>query len=167
VKRFYLIDGYNVIFRDPDLREIYRKDPEAGRRRLLDLVSRYAAARSARGIVAFDGGESPEGRVEPSSSGSVETIFVKDADAYIRRRVYGAREKDALVVVSSDEAHVARYARGMGIRLVRVEEFMEDVRVKDRMPRGRSEKPESETEDGVDYWLEAFGSGQGKRKKGG
>ncbi len=152
-----MIDGHNVIFRDSALRAVHREDQDLGRKMLLEMVSRYATQKSVRAVVAFDGGESSEGRLQLPSPVNVDTIFVADVDQYIRRRVSDTGRGETLTVVSSDEGHVALYSRQFGIRVFGVEEFMRMLREMDRQRIKGSEKPTEETRAGVEYWLRKFG----------
>lgn len=155
--RVILIDGYNVIFRDRDLRALHREDQDLGRKMLLEMVSRYATRKSVRAVVAFDGGETGEGRVQLPSPANVDTVFVADADQYIRRRASDTDRGETLTVVSSDEGHVAGFSRQLGIRVIGVEEFMRKLREMDQQQMKGSEKPTEETKAGVEYWLRKFG----------
>jgi predicted RNA-binding protein with PIN domain len=158
LKRVILIDGYNVIFGDSDLRKTYHENQDLGRNKLLEVVSRYATKGSVRAIVVFDGGDTDEGRVHLPSPVNVETVFVGDADQYIRRRVSDSGRVETLTVVSSDEGHVARFSRRIGVEVIRVEEFMQKLLEMDRRETKFSDKPGGETRAGVEYWLKKFGS---------
>ncbi len=147
-----------MIFGDSDLRKIYHGDQDLGRKKLLEVVSRYATRRSVRAVVVFDGGETDEGRLHLPSPVNVDTVFVGDADQYIRRRVSAAGRGETLTVVSSDEGHVARFSRRIGVEVVGVEEFMRTLLEMDRRERKFSDKPSGETRAGVEYWLKKFGS---------
>src|SRR3989442_6198730 len=68
----WLIDGYNVIRRDPDLRAHEAESLEAGRMALLRLVAQAARAGGDRFTVVFDG--APASRPAPAG-GQVEVIF--------------------------------------------------------------------------------------------
>src|SRR2546427_2346657 len=68
----WLIDGYNVIRRDPDLRAHEAESLEAGRTALLRLVAQAARAGGDRFTVVFDG--APASRPAPAG-GQLEVIF--------------------------------------------------------------------------------------------
>src|SRR2546422_9364816 len=68
----WLIDGYNVIRRDADLRAHEEESLEAGRTALLRLVAQAARAGGDRFTVVFDG--APASRPAPAG-GQVEVIF--------------------------------------------------------------------------------------------
>ncbi len=136
----------------------FLEDRDAGRRKLLEAVNRYATMRSIRAVVVFDGGRTEEGRVEMPSLSKVEAVFVKDADQYIRARVSGSGDRDTLTVVSSDRDHVARFSRQMGARVIGSGTFVAELRKMDRSGRDEDEKPVEESKSGVEYWLERFRS---------
>jgi predicted RNA-binding protein with PIN domain len=159
VERVLLIDGYNVILRDPFLRAMYRDDADAGRARLLAMVSRRLAIGSQRGIVVFDGGRTEEGRVDRGSRPGVEAVFARDADVWIRRRISSSRRPEWMTVVTSD-AEVARFSQSRGAVVRSSEAFLEGLRSVETPGAERGEKPEGETKAGVDYWLTRFRSGE-------
>src|SRR5207244_12485072 len=68
----WLIDGYNVIRRDPDLRAQEAESLEAGRTALLRLVARVARAGGDRFTIVFDG--APASRPAPAG-GQLVVIF--------------------------------------------------------------------------------------------
>ena len=120
----WLIDGYNVIRRDPELRGREAEGLPAGRAALLHRLAAVARDRHETFTVVFDGarlrtdepGAAPAGRVEVVFSRSPET-----ADDVLRR--LAARWRDAAVVVSSDRA-VETAARRAGAVAVTVEAFL-------------------------------------------
>jgi predicted RNA-binding protein with PIN domain len=120
----WLIDGYNVIRRDPDLRAREGESLEAGRMALLALVSRVARDLPDAFTVVFDGARRTGG--DPSG-GRVQVIFSRppaSADDELRRLAATVRE--GAVVVSSDRA-VQDAARRAGAVAVSAEAFLEAV----------------------------------------
>jgi len=73
----WLVDGYNVIRRDPDLRAHEAESLEAGRTALLRLVAHVARAKGDRFTVVFDGAPASGPR---SAGGQVEVIFSRPPD---------------------------------------------------------------------------------------
>lgn len=125
------------------------------------MVSRYASGNSMKCVVVFDGGDKESGSVERRSPANVDIIFVKDADSYIRDRVSNTESVESLTVVSSDEDHIARFSRGMGVDVRNVEEFMGDLRATGGREAANGEKPARETKAGVEYWLKEFNADEG------
>src|SRR2546422_10081081 len=117
----WLVDGYNVIRRAPDLRAHEAESLEAGRTALLRLVARAARAGGARFTVVFDG--APASRPAPAA-GQLEVIFSRPpekADDVLARlaRQLGAGS----AVVTSDRA--VRGAAGRAGRAgIRAEAFL-------------------------------------------
>src|SRR5207245_826373 len=73
----WLIDGYNVIRRDADLRAQEAESLEAGRTALLRLVARVARAGAARFTIVFDG--APASRPAPAG-GQLAVAVSRPAD---------------------------------------------------------------------------------------
>jgi predicted RNA-binding protein with PIN domain len=148
----WLIDGYNVIRRDPDLHDREAVGLEAGRAALLALLSRVASRVSDTFTVVFDGarrtgGELAPGRVQVTFSRPPET-----ADDVLRRLAGSLRE--GAIVVTSDRA-VQDSARRLGSVAVSAEAFLRAVtgptdHDDDDAPgerRGPSRRPSRETRD--------------------
>jgi len=107
----WLIDGYNVIRRDPDLRGREGESLEAGRRALVHLIADLARRSADDFVIVFDGARrgsmpGPAGRVRQVFSRPPET-----ADDVIVR--LAEQWRDAAIVVTSDRTvqHAARRAR--------------------------------------------------------
>src|SRR5262245_4294455 len=118
----WLIDGYNVIRRDADLKARETESLEAGRAALLALVARVARDLPDTFTVVFDGARRVGG--DPAG-GRVQVIFSRppaSADDELRRLAASFRE--GAVVVSSDRA-VQDGARRAGAVAVSAEEFLE------------------------------------------
>lgn len=118
----WVLDGYNVIRRDPDLRAREAESLQAGRAALLRLVAGAARVVSDDFTVVFDGArrlgvEASPGRVQVVFSRPPET-----ADDVLRRLAAGLRE--GAVVVTSDRA-VQASARRAGAVTVTAEAFLD------------------------------------------
>jgi predicted RNA-binding protein with PIN domain len=84
----YLFDGYNLL----------HAGPYAEPRELADALASFVATRGARGVVVFDGaGEDVE-------LGALAVRFVPDADALLERLAAEHRERERVLLVSSDRA---------------------------------------------------------------
>lgn len=117
----WLVDGYNVIRRDPDLRGAEAAGLEAGRRALLGVIAEVARWSSDRFTVVFDGAPTRSPAVSP---GRLEIIFSRPpqkADDVLTR--LARQEGNGAVVVSSDRT-VADAARRAGAVAVGAEAFL-------------------------------------------
>ncbi|HSE94026.1 MAG TPA: NYN domain-containing protein, partial [Methylomirabilota bacterium] len=100
----WLVDGYNVIRRDPDLRGAEAAGLEAGRAALLRAIAPVARRSADRFTVVFDGAPS---RAPSPAPGRLEVVFSRPpqkADDVLGRM---AREAGAGTVVVSDDRAVA------------------------------------------------------------
>lgn len=120
----WLIDGYNVIRRDPDLRAREAESLEAGRTALLAMVARVARDLPDSFTVVFDGARRTGGA---ASHGPVQVIFSRppaSADDELRRLAGSLRE--GAIVVSSDRA-VQDAARRAGAVALGSDAFLDAV----------------------------------------
>ncbi|HEY3065309.1 MAG TPA: NYN domain-containing protein [Methylomirabilota bacterium] len=117
----WLIDGYNVIRRDPALSSRETESLEAGRTALLHVLATVAGTSPDTFTVVFDGARRTGGM---ASGGRVEVLFSRPpdhADDVLVR--LAARWRDGAVVVSSDRA-VRDAARRAGATVLGAEEFL-------------------------------------------
>jgi predicted RNA-binding protein with PIN domain len=120
----WLIDGYNVIRRDPDLRAREGESLEAGRAALLALVARVARDLPDAFTVVFDGARRTGAQ---PAVGRVQVVFSRppaSADDELRRLAATLRE--GAIVVSSDRA-VQGAARRADAVTVSAEAFLDAV----------------------------------------
>ena len=98
----WLIDGYNVIRRDPDLRSAEAKSLETGRKALVRLLAEAAQRTGDSFTVVFDGAPGPGSATPP---GRIETVFSRPPDRAddVLIRLAG-RWHEAAIVVTSDRA---------------------------------------------------------------
>jgi hypothetical protein len=121
----WLVDGYNVIRRDPDLRAAEVGGLEAGRRALLARIAEHAQRSSDRFTVVFDGAPVPGPAAAP---GRLEVVFSRPpekADDVVVR--LARREGAGAVVVTSDRA-VGDSARRARCTVVSAEQFLAGLR---------------------------------------
>lgn len=121
----WLIDGYNVIRRDADLRGREAESLAAGRAALLRRLAVVARERDDTFTVVFDGARlRADGDAAAPAGGRVEVVFSRapeSADDILRR--LATRWREAAIVVSSDRA-VETAAWRAGAVAVRVEDFL-------------------------------------------
>jgi predicted RNA-binding protein with PIN domain len=120
--RVYLIDGYNLLHRIPDLEKSASPQGE-----LVRFIKRHrlTGSHNNRVTVVFDGHEPPGMPAE----GGYSIVFSEDrsADDVIKERVAKATNKSQVVVVS-DDREIRDCARGEGATICRVDEFLKRAR---------------------------------------
>jgi predicted RNA-binding protein with PIN domain len=120
----WLVDGYNVIRRDPDLRGTEAESLAAGREALLRRLAVAAREGAEVFTIVFDGARLRADDLPAAPTGAIEVIFSRPpdtADDVLRR--LATKWREAAVVVSSDRA-VETAARRAGAVAVRVEDFL-------------------------------------------
>ncbi|MBD3169863.1 MAG: hypothetical protein GF307_10305 [candidate division Zixibacteria bacterium] len=152
----YIIDGYNLIFKDPLLAGYMKNQPETARRNLLQRLYTFKEYHKSRITVVFDGkiGIIP---TEKSPAG-IKVLFTKKgtADARIIKIVENASKPSGMIVVSSDFKDIGIQVKDLGARCISSEEFLEQLCSFEDEHKGAPEKPENITPDEVDYWLKRF-----------
>ena len=84
----FLFDGYNLL----------HAGPFGDRRRLVDTLASFLATRGVRGVVVFDGAG------EDDERGPLSVRYAADADALLERLAAEHRERERVVLVTSDSA---------------------------------------------------------------
>jgi predicted RNA-binding protein with PIN domain len=82
----YLFDGYNLL----------HGGPFSDRRQLVDALASFVATTGARGIVVFDGAG------DDAERGPLSVRFVSNADTLLERLAAEHRERQRVLLVSSD-----------------------------------------------------------------
>jgi len=120
----WLVDGYNVIRRDPDLRACEAESLEAGRKALLRVLAQARGAAGDQFTVVFDGARVSGG--EPSQ-GRIRTIFSRPPRTADDELMALARQwREGAVVVSSDRK-IQDAARRAGCPVLTAEQFLDGL----------------------------------------
>ena len=147
----WLVDGYNVIRRDPDLRAREAESLEAGRRALLGLVARRAGGSRDTFTVVFDGARVAGGAL---GAGRVQVLFSRPPRTADDELMRLAREGGAGTAVVSSDRRVQDAARRAGCAVLDAERFLdalagapagggedEDAEERPRDKRGNPRRP--------------------------
>lgn len=106
---FYLFDGSNL----------FHAGRFAHREELVDELASFVAVRGARGVVVFDGaGESRQ-------VGALSVRFAPHADTVIERLAAERREREVVLLVTSDAA--VRGTSGQAVRKRGSKEFLAEL----------------------------------------
>ncbi len=127
----YLVDGYNVLHREPRFRGLLRHDLETARDALAEHVAAFCMASHDSVKLVFDGqGRQPETLTAPGADPRFEIIYSPGkhtADTVIERLVYTAPKRSNVVVVTSDNG-LRGLCRGLGAFSMAPESFLTTVR---------------------------------------
>lgn len=171
--RTIILDGYNVILRSPAFRPDERRDLEAARSKLENLLSwAVGALGEARFILVFDGAD-PAGQArrrttgvrDEKGAGRVDVRFStppQKADDLIRLLVEEGRENELEMTVVTSDLELARSTQVLGATIVFSDLFaaslFEDKAIRAQASvaggkgakRAKSARPASPTAEGSD-----------------
>ncbi len=122
-----LIDGYNLLFQNPELRKILERDLEKARRILIDQLEEYAGKNNLHILIVFDGDD----KINPcdESKSRVEVCFSESpekADPLIKRLLKKTKKNHDFTVVTSDN-EISNYAKLCGISVTSSQKFAEQI----------------------------------------
>jgi predicted RNA-binding protein with PIN domain len=120
----WLVDGYNVIRRDPELRAHEGESLEAGRKALLRLLAQASGAVGDSFTVVFDGARMSGGE---ASQGRIQVVFSRPPRTADDELMSLARRlREGAVVVSSDRK-IQDAARRAGCPVLTAEQFLDGL----------------------------------------
>jgi predicted RNA-binding protein with PIN domain len=123
----WLVDGYNVVRRDPELKAREAESLEAGRRALLHLLARARLAPPDEFTVVFDGARLSGGAA--TAAGRIRVVFSRPPSTADDELMRLSRQlRNGAVVVSSDRK-VQDAARRAGSAVLTAEQFLEALEV--------------------------------------
>jgi predicted RNA-binding protein with PIN domain len=126
----YLFDGYNLL----------HAGPFGTARELADALASFVATRGARGVVVFDGAG------EDTKLGPLDVRFAPDADTALERLAAEYRERERVLLVSSDQALLE--TAGRQVAQLSSQTFFRDLEPAasgERPPGGLGDKLDDET----------------------
>ena len=100
-----IVDGYNMIYDWPELKQTAKEDLYAARAKLISILQNYQAYTGEAIILVFDGYQRPDNHGTTLKKGSLTIVYTKTdetADAWIERAGYEYRNTYALSVATSD-----------------------------------------------------------------
>lgn len=104
-KNLLIVDGYNVLFAWPELKEMAKIDIGGARQRLIEVLGNYAAFKNVEMVLVFDGYKAKGNPGEKSRWETVQIAYTKEgqtADAYIEALAARIGSSYSARVVTSD-----------------------------------------------------------------
>ena len=104
-QRYYVVDGYNVIFDWDELHALADRDMSAARERLMDTLCGWAAFTHTQVVLVFDGYKVPGSLGEKLDYRGIHVVYTKEretGDMYIERFLQQVGKNDHVRVVTSD-----------------------------------------------------------------
>ena len=104
-QRYYVVDGYNVIFDWDELHALADRDLSAARERLMDTLCGWAAFTHTQVVLVFNGYKVPGSLGEKFDYRGIHVVYTKEretGDMYIERFLQQVGKNDHVRVVTSD-----------------------------------------------------------------
>lgn len=127
--KYLLVDGYNIIFAFPKLRELAERNVDAARGKLLDMLSNYQGIRKWNLIVVFDAYRVAGHKTELFDYHNIHVVYTKEAetaDAFIEKFAHENGRKYHVTVATSDGLEQI-IIRGQGCFLMSARELEADI----------------------------------------
>lgn len=129
-EKYLLVDGYNIIYAFPDLKELAEQNVDAARGKLLDMLCDYQGVRKCQLIVVFDAYRVAGHKTEIFDYHNIHVVYTKEAetaDAYIEKFAHENGRKYHVTVATSDGLEQI-IIRGQGCFLLSAKELEADLK---------------------------------------
>lgn len=126
---YLLIDGYNIIFAWNELKELAKRNIDAARDALIEIMQNYQGYRKCRLILVFDAYKIKGGERRIEQYDNISVVFTKEretADAYIEKTSYELKGRYRVRVATSDRLEQI-IITGNGAFKISAEEFRKEV----------------------------------------
>jgi len=127
----YIIDGYNVIHKIPDIKALMETDLQSAREKFVFMLDNYFTKRRASVFVVFDGCNDIS-TFNIHSTPKIRVLFSKryqKADILIKTLTDERKNKALTTIVSSDH-EVFQYGKASRCNVMKSEEFIKKIRAK-------------------------------------
>lgn len=163
--KYFLVDGYNIIFAWSELSQLAKDNIQGARGRLLDIMCNYQALKQCCLIVVFDAYRVEGHKTEYFDYHNIHVVFTKEAetaDQYIERFAHENGRKYQVTVATSDGLEQI-IIRGQGCTLVSARELEKEIRMENE--RVHAEYLASQPVHSNMPFEEALKKKQGRNKK--
>ncbi len=128
-EEYLLVDGYNIIFAWPELKELAEENMDSAKMKLLDSLSNYQFIRKIRIIVVFDAYRVEGHREEVIEYYNIHMVYTKEAqtaDQYIEKFAHDNKKNYNITVATSDGLQQI-IVRGAGCLLLSARELKAEI----------------------------------------
>ena len=126
---YLLVDGYNIIFAWPELKELATTNMDGARGTLLDVLCNYQGIRQCQLRVVFDSYRIVGHHTEIIDYHNIQVVYTKEgetADHYIEKFVHD-HEGEYQITVATSDALEQHMVRGKGCQLLSARALKEEV----------------------------------------
>lgn len=131
VPEVLLVDGYNIIFAWPDLKELSQVNIEGARGKLMDILCNYQGYKKNIVILVFDGYKVPGNIGDVLKYHNIYVVYTKEAetaDQYIEKTVQEIGKKYHVRVATSD-ALEQMIILGQGAHRIAAKELLTEIQL--------------------------------------
>ena len=128
-EEYLLVDGYNIIYAWPELKELADENMDSAKMKLLDSLSNYQWIRKSRIIVVFDAYRVEGHREEVIDYYNIHMVYTKEAqtaDQYIEKFANDNKKNYNITVATSDGLQQI-IVRGAGCALLSARELKAEI----------------------------------------
>jgi small GTP-binding protein len=128
-EEYLIVDGYNIIYAWPELKELADENMESARMKLLDLLSNYQGIRNCRIIAVFDAYRVKGHIEEVIDYHNIHMVYTKEAqtaDQFIEKFAHDNQKKYNITVATSDGLQQV-IIRGAGSYLLSARELKNEM----------------------------------------
>ena len=126
---YLLVDGYNIIFAWPELKELAAHNIDSARGRLLDILCNYQGMKKCSLIAVFDAYRVQGHVTEYLDYHNIHVVYTREAetaDQYIEKFAHENGRKYNVTVATSDYMEQI-IIRGQGCHLLSARELLEEI----------------------------------------
>ena len=130
VKEYLLVDGYNIIFSWPELKDLSTVSLDGSRARLLEILSDDQGLTGQTVIVVFDAYRVARHPVEERKIGNIYEVFTREAetaDEYIEKLSGRLSDKHLVTVATSDKVLQVITWSGNEVRILSAKQLLDEV----------------------------------------
>ena len=128
-RQHLLVDGYNVLFDHPELKELSQRSLDLARTRLMDMLADYRGFTGCDVVLVFDAYRSADNTGKRFAHHGIEVVYTEagqTADAYLERMAQRIGKDDMVRVVSNDIL-VGIGAAGAGVHRMSCKTLYEEM----------------------------------------
>lgn len=133
-KTYLLVDGYNIIFADSELKKVAGENLDSARSILISKMCNYKAVRGCEVIVVFDAYKVSGSHREIEKVNDIHVVYTKEAetaDAYIEKTTHELSKNNKVEVASSDNLEQI-IILGSGALRISADTFLKELKNLDR-----------------------------------
>jgi predicted RNA-binding protein with PIN domain len=152
----YIIDGYNVIHKIPDIKELMESDLQSAREKFVFLLDNYFSTKKIQVYVVYDGCNDIT-TFNIHSTPRIRVLFSKrnqKADILIKILADERKNKALTTIVSSDH-EVFQYGKVSRCNVMKSEDFIKKIKAKS-FDYENTIKSRTLSKDEIDLWKQLF-----------